>query len=115
MHCPELQANSVPVGAAVSALSAATPAASGTTGKPGALEHAATAPAAALHGRDGTADMELEEAGAESQPLPLEQLETNLPEPQEIGRRPVVTADTYCEAAVSDNILASEQLHPGDG
>lgn len=73
-----MQANSLPVGAATSALSAATPAASGTTAQPGTLHHAAIAPAAALLNMACTASMDLEEAGAESQPSPLKHMDSTV-------------------------------------
>lgn len=71
--CVWLQANSVP--AAVSALSAATPAASSAKPKGAArLRHAATAPATAAASVDSPQD-DLQEAAAESQPCPEDHME----------------------------------------
>lgn len=101
--CTDAQANSEPVGAAISALSAATPAASGTEVKPSNLSHAATAPAAALAAAARTAQMDLEEAGAESQPNPEAQLEPSPPEHEPEQARPNhACCPFYCQRHAQD-------------
>ena len=73
-----MQANFLPVGAATSALSAATSAASATSAQPGTLLHAATAAPAALLNMGSTTNVDLKEAAAGSQPSPLKHVSSSV-------------------------------------